>query len=135
MKHVVVLAVALCCGLVLAAAASASHGKGHKQKVDPTFACDGVTCSYFADGLAPGEQVSARFEYLAVDGFHGCNTGFGNDNADASGNYTLAFSEVRLLGCGLPPVLPGVMHAWLATDSNDWSSPVIAGTEITVSVG
>lgn len=122
--------------LFFAAPAAANNGHHHVKPsaVDPSFACDGVTCTYFADGLAPGLQVSARFEYLAVDGFHGCNTGFGNDNTDALGNYTLAFSELRLLGCGLPPVLPGSMHAWLATDSNDWASPVIAGTEITVAV-
>lgn len=134
MKRLILFA-AILAALLIPANAAAGKGHSHKSKVDPTFTCDGVTCTYFADGLAPDAQVSARFEYLAFDGFHGCNTGFGIDKADANGAYSLAFSEVRLLGCGLPPVLPGSMHAWLATDANDWASPVIAGTEITVPVG
>lgn len=124
------LLVTLAVLFVCAAPAAANNGHHHHQTaIDPAFTCNGTTCTYVATGLAAGEHVSARFEYLAATG-SGCDTGYGNANADATGTFTLTEDEVYLLACNDPLALslPGTMTAWLATDSTPWDAPVIAGT-------
>lgn len=109
---------------------AASANRGHHHSVDPTFTCDGVTCTYTATGLVPGALYSPRITLTGANGLSR-NVGASLSPADSSGTYVFTGTESFMLG---QATLPATGSAWLTQDDSSWGSPVVPGTLIPVSV-
>lgn len=126
--------------LVFAAPAAAHNSNCHKTKkcsaaaVDPSFACDGTTCTLTVTGLAATTDYQASIHFVGADG-HGCNTGISSQTSDDTG--ALAFTAPEsFVKCGLGE--GGTVTAWArAGDSASFNDPPVVlsdGTLATVTV-
>lgn len=126
LKRLVLL---LAIALVFVPSAVANNGHHHQKPSapDPSFTCNGVTCTFHVTGLAPLTSYQSSIEYVPSDSSQpGCDTGYGNWETDSTGSYTLTDDETNYIGCGVAPSLPGTVTAWLrSSDSQSFTDPPV----------
>lgn len=110
--------------LVIPATGIAKNGKKHKAPTanNPSFVCDGTSCTFTVTGLAPSTGFQSSISFSSTTGA-GCNTGTSGWRTDANGVYTQVLDESEIK-CSL--VGSGTVHAWLrSADSGSFSDPPV----------
>lgn len=134
MRKFLILAIFLA-ALIFPAASLADKGgvPHHKASApDPTFACDGITCTFTVIGLVANTNYQASVSFTAPPTVQGCHLGISAQTSDDTGALTFTMGEANVKCSRATGYTgPGTVTAWVRAGT----SLVFSDPPVTLSDG